>query len=222
MQLVTNAKPTIDINQISLQELEAVLDQKRREEKASAEKAQSDYKKKRDSFIKTAVASFCELSAALRQLKMKTLQRGHELHDEMFEVFEGKARPIKEFSMITEDGNYKLVIQKQERQALDETAEVAIGTIKEVFKQKFEARNKSMYNILDGLLIKNQKGDYDERLVAKLRKYESEIDDKDFSRALDDLSKAYYTSGSSTYCRAYRKNPQTGKWQDIPMQFSSF
>lgn len=215
-------KQAIDLNQISLEELEAVLNQKRREEKNSLEKAQADYKKRRDNFVKATVASFCELSAALKQLKMKTLQRGHELHDEMYEVFDKETRPLKEFSLMTEDGSHKLVIQKQERQALDETAEVAIGTIKEVFKQKFEARNKSMYNILDGLLIKNQKGDYDERLVAKLRKYEADVDDKDFSRALDDLSKAYYTSGSSTYCRVFAKNHQTGKWQDVPMQFSSF
>jgi hypothetical protein len=78
-----------------------------------------------------------------------------------------------------------------------------------------------MYKIIDDILMKNNKGDYDERLVAKLRSHEDDINDPEFSKALDDLAKAYYTFDTATYVRGYVKNLDTNKWEQIPMQFSS-
>lgn len=211
----------IDLTKVSVEELEKVLNQRKQEEKEATEKAQKNYKKKVDAFVKTKVAQMADLSAKMKALKMEILQRGNDLHEEMYEVYGKQPKELKEFSLISEDGMHKLTLQRTERQALDETAEVAISIIKEVFKAKFEARNKGMYEIIDGLLMKNQKGDYDERLVAKLRKYESTVDDKEFSNALDELSKAYYTCGTSTYARAYNKDAKNNKWVYVEMQFSS-
>lgn len=210
-----------DISQLSAAELEQLLAEKKKEERAKQLKSENDYKKERDEFVQTTVALFVDMSIKLKELKTDVLDRANLLHKRMYEVFEKEEKPLKQFSLITECGNYKLVVECSERATLDETGEVAIETIKEVFKRKFENRNKSMYNIIETILMKNNKGDYDERLIHKLRKHEPDINDPDFTKALEQLSKAYRTQQSATYCRAYKLNLSNNKWEDIPMQFSS-
>lgn len=209
------------IEEYSLEELKAQLKKKENAQKAEQAKKERLYQNERDSYVTDAVAAMKELSEKMSEFKHLAIQKGNELHRQMFDIFNKQEKDLKQFSLISKDGLSKIIIERQERQELDETAIVAIEAIKDVFKRKFSGRNQTMYKILDGILMKNRKGDYDERLVAKLRKYEQDIDDVEFSEALDRLSASYNVIGSATYLRAYTFNVELNRWDDIPMQFSS-
>ena len=206
--------------EMTASELEALLAEKKKTERQAKEKRQREYIKGRDLFISSIVTEMIELSAQMAELKKRALTIGNEKHDLLYEVFEKEPKELKKFTIVNEADDQKLEIQSADRQMLDESAEVAIAEIKEILREKFAARNKTVYNMLDAVMMKNNKGDYDERLVAKLRKWESDVNDQRFSDALDLLSQAYYITGTSMYVRAYVKNKRNG-WELINMQFSS-
>lgn len=206
--------------EMTAKELEALLAEKKKAERQAKEKRQREYIKSRDIFIASIVAEMMDLSMQMTVLKKRALTVGNEMHDLLYEVFEREPKELKTFTIVNEANNKKLEIQSADRQMLDESADVAIAEIKDILREKFAARNKTVYNMLDAVMMKNNKGDYDERLVAKLRKWESEINDERFSDALDLLSKAYYITGTSMYVRGYVKN-ERNQWQLVNMQFSS-
>lgn len=210
-----------DPNTMNSAELKALLAEKEKEERAAMQRKQSAYTNRKDDFIHLMIATATQQHEQLAAFKKEVVARGNELHDLMFEVFGKESKDLNKFSLISTDGKHKVEIDRAAKQNLDETAEVHITTIKQVFKDKFEIKNKTWFNILETILMKNAKGDYDERLVAKLRKYEDDINDPRFSEALDGLAKAYYVSDTATYARFYKKDEETNKWVSINVQFSS-
>lgn len=211
----------MEVQELSAKQLREMLAKKEAEERSDMLQRQRDYEREKEAFVIDAVAKFKDFNEALSIFKSYLLKRGNELHDKMWEVYGKEAKDLKQFSLQNSDKNLKLVIERQEKLQFDESAEVAIGIIKDVLKSKFEGRNKAMYNIIDGVLMKNKKGDYDERLVTKLRKYEGDVNSEEFSKALDILAKSYNTTGSSTYARAYILNEANSKMEDVCIQFSS-
>tara|TARA_Y100000782_G_scaffold111876_1_gene140916 strand:- start:9606 stop:10253 length:648 start_codon:yes stop_codon:yes gene_type:complete len=211
---------SIDFNQLSSSELERLLDEKRKKENQEQTRKKRKYTEDRDRFVLEMAERFSLLSRELKQLKNEAITRSGEFRDRAYDLQHRTPKKQRQFSLITEDGNCKLVVENQDHSAFNEHAQVAIERIKEILYNKFASRNKAMYNIINNILMKNNRGDYDPKLVAKLRKHEEDINNPEFSQALNELSKSYYSTGTATYLRVYVKD-ENNRWQDIPMQFSS-
>lgn len=205
---------------MSDEQLQEEIARRQKEKKTKAEAAKRQYENDKDNAINYALSKVRTLHNQMKEFKATCVQEFRELRDRAFELQNQEPKEQKRFAVVSKCGMFKVVVDNQEIKAFDEHAEVAINTIKDVLRDKFEQRNKTMYKIINDILIKNNEGDYDERLVAKLRKHESDIDDPRFSKALDELSKSYYTTGSATYVRFYEKN-DAGKFKDITLQFSA-
>jgi hypothetical protein len=211
----------MDISKMSAADLAKALKEKKAAEKAEKGKARKEYDTIRDNYIDTVFGKMEELSKVLREFKEESVSLGIELHAKMYEVLGREPKDgIDNYTLTSADGLKRVSIERQWRCEYDETSSVAIETIRDILREKFEGRNKGMYGIIDGILMKNGKGDYDERLVAKLRKHEEAVGDPRFSEALDTLAKAYRPTTSQTYIRAYRKDGH-GKWVDMVMNWSS-
>lgn len=205
----------------SAAELKAAWKKAQADEKAAKSNAKAKYEKDRDGFIVDTVQRMEQLSDLSRDLKTKSIATGTELRDKMYKALGREPKEgVDSYTVTTNDGTMKVVIETQFRCEYDETSTAAIDTIRQVLREKFEGRNKGMYGIIDGILLKNNKGDYDERLVAKLRKHEEAVDDQRFSEALTILANAYKPTTSQTYIRAYRRDT-TNKWREVTMNWSS-
>lgn len=217
--------PTIDIKKLSKAErakLNKELKEEARREKAQSAAKRDAYDALRDKYIETVFGKMDELSAVLRDFKEESVKLGLELHDKMYEAYDREKRDgIDHYSLVSADGLKKVTIERQWRCEYDESAEVAIAQMKEVLRDKFAGRNKGMYDMLESVLLKNNKGDYDEKLVAKLRKHKDTVNDARFTEALDILANSYKPSSSQTYIRAYRRDTDKGKWVDLTMNWSS-
>lgn len=212
--------PTTDINKLSAAELARLAKEARAKERAQADAKRREYDRLRDEYLETCFGKMAELSATLKEFKDHAVKLGLELHEKMYLAYDREPKEgIDSYTLTSSDGLRKVVIERQWRCEYDETSIMAIETIRQVLRDKFEGRNKGMYKIIDSILMRNTKGDYDERLVAKLRKHEEDVSDPRFSEALDLLAKSYRPTSSQTYIRAYRKDEQ-GRWQDITMNWS--
>lgn len=220
MSTESETTPVIDITKMTTKELKKYLAEKEQAEKAEREKEQRDYIRDRDRFIRSTMTEMLDLSAKLESLKRRTVTGANALHERMYLIKGVEPKELKSFQIVTEDGDLKLEVAKCEKTRLGEQAEVAIATIKRVLEEKFANRNKAMYGIINTLLETNRQGDYDERLVAKLSKHETDVDDADFSAALADLRQAFYAYDSATYARGYRLNETDNSWVNVNLQFS--
>lgn len=211
-----------DVNKMSVAQLEAELKKRKKREKTEKEVKRSEYERLRDEYLETTLGKMEELGGQLRAFKEDSVKLGLDLHEKMLDVFDRKKKEnVDNYTLTNQAGTIRIQIERNWMCEYDETGQVAIDTIREVLREKFEPRNKGMYAIIDGILMKNNKGEYDERLVARLRKHEEAVGDPRFSEALDILARSYRPTHSRTYIRAYRRPKADGKWQEVPMNWSS-
>ncbi len=204
--------------------LKAAWKKAQAEEKADRERSRKEYDHLRDKFLETTFGKMYELSQAQQEFKSEAIKLGLEVHDKMYEAYGREKREgIDHYSLVSTDGLKRLTMERKHLCEYDETVEVGITLVRDVLRDKFADRSKKAYRMLESVLMKNKKGDYDEALVAKLRKHAEEVDnDPRFIEALDIISRAYRPTGASQlYLRAHRKETTDGRWIDIPMNWSS-
>jgi hypothetical protein len=211
----------VDPRTLSTQELRALLREREAEEGKERHALRKAYEADRDAYVSGLMQQMGELHERMAALKRTAIAEGEALHQRMYAAYgRVKRRDLDHFSLTSGDGSMKVVIERQHRCAYDDTSLVAIETIRQVLRDRFEGRNKALYAIIDGVLMKNSKGDYDERLVARLRKHEASVNDARFSEALDLLARAYRPTSTQTYLRAYRKGAD-GRWAELSMSWSA-
>jgi len=207
--------------ELTLEELQSLLAKKQKEQKLEQKQKINAYYRDRDAFIGDTVKEFKELQKHLKQLKYTSIEKGTELYNKVFSLHE-KELPAdrKTISLQNDSKTQKIVIDRQEKMAFTEEADVAITGIKDFFRNKFAGRSKTVYSLLDTILSKNKAGDYDPRLLAKLRKEVNEINDSELTSNFTLLENSQTVVGASLYLRAYEKD-SNGKWKDIVVQFST-
>ena len=210
-----------EVHEMSTDELKQLLAKREKEQKTEHKKKISNYENKRNDFVVKTANRFLEIQEILKDFKIESMQVGNAMHREMYEVFGKEEKETKQFQLVSDDGNFKLVIQSQEKFSFDETAEVHINTIKQVLEDKFASRNKTMYKILTSLLIKNGKGDWNSNKVLELSNFIDDVKDERFTEAIKGLRHSAHHSGTAKYFNAYEKNQETKAWQNISIQFST-
>jgi hypothetical protein len=209
---------TVDLSKLSVEELKAAIAEKEKAQKNDSERRKEAYIADRDKFITETVNKLEAFRTMLKEFKEETFISGKTLHEQMFDIFGREHKELQSFHLETENGQYKLQFERRPIFKFDETAQVGIDLIKEILDKEY--KGEKSYKHLQDILTKNSQGDYDERLVAKLRKRESEIEDRRFPEALNILSAAQYISGTALYVRGYKRNDNK-QWEELSIQFSS-
>lgn len=210
----------INIDDLSEEQLADALEKKRKAKESKAAKARSLYSKDKETFCEDTAKQFDELHKQLKSLKETACSTANELYERMYEIAGKEPKPTKSFTLKNADDTIKIQIDRQERFEFTPEAIVHINAIKDIFKAKFSERNKAMYAILDGLLVKNSKAEYDPKLLAKARRQVRDLEDTELINEFDKLDECQQVTGSANYCRLYRRTAD-GKWQDISLQFSA-
>lgn len=210
----------IELANLSEAELQAELAKRKKLREKESKEKEKQLNEDRENLINNVVAAFSTYHDELKAMKREVIDESNNLYRRMYAIHGKEPRDVKEFTLVNKKQDKKLQIQTQERMTFTDEAKIAIDAIRDFFKRKFASRSKAIYNILDTILMRNGKGDYDPKLLAKLRKQVDQIDDPELTEAYELLEKSQVVVGSATYLRAYRKDEQ-GKWKDIVLQFSS-
>jgi len=217
----TQIKPQgLELASLSEIDLEAEIARRKKVKKAVKEKAENEYFKDKEDFLDHTASKFIQIHNEMKELKQYSISEANKLYERMYTI-EGKTpKAVNSFTLKNRTDTIKVTVDRQEKFEFTDEAMVHITAIREIFKQKFEARNKGLYNILDGLLIKNTKMEYDPKLLAKARRQVRELGDDNLISEFDKLDECQQVSGSSLYCRLHVRDAQ-GKWKDVSLQFSS-
>ena len=209
---------TKSITEMSSAELMQLAKQKEAAENQQQSQRKIAYAKDKESFLNEVSMRFKDAQDILEILKKETIVHSENFNSLKYEL-EGK--PVKDAkSFELKNDRIKIIVETQERFDFNDEAIVHIGAIKDIFREKFEARNKGFYNLLDGILIKNSKGEYDAKLLTKARKQVRELGDEKLMEAFDKLNDCLIVVGSAKYCRVYTKDDKN-RWRDVSLNFSS-
>ena len=211
---------TLDLSKLTAKDLKAELARREKAEKVKAAKERTDYEADNEEFLNHTIGKFQQLKSELKELKDYTIKEANKLYHRMYAINDKESPEVNTFSRINKAQTIKITVDRQDKMKFTDEASVHINSIKDIFKAKFEDRNKGMYKIMDGLLIKGSKGEYDPKLLAKARRQVRELGYEDLIVEFDKLDECQIVEGTSLYCRAYMKN-DAGKWEDVSLNFSS-
>lgn len=213
----------IDVSQMTdaqVEEFERKLAERRKATESQKKKIKAAFENEKEQFVIETVEQFQAANELLTELKKVTLEHANRLFAQMFEINGKEAKSQNSFTFKSKDGRMKITVEKQERFEFTTEAIVHITAIRDIFREKFQGRNKGFYNLLDGILMKNTKGDYDAKLLTRARRQVNELGDEQLIAEFDKLVDCQQVTGSAMYCRAHILDDKD-KWQDINVQFSS-
>lgn len=210
----------MNLETLSREELQAELDRRAKAKETAQKKAEKDYEADKEAYLEHQAAKFKQLHKAMAELKEHAIKEANKLYDRMYEVKGKEPKAVNSFTLKNKADTVKVTVDRQERFEFTDEAMVHINAIRDIFKSKFEERNKGLYKILDGLLIKNSKMEYDPKLLAKARRQVRELGDKNLINEFDKLDECQKVTRSSLYCRLHVRDDNK-KWQDVSLQFSS-
>lgn len=210
----------VDLSVLSAEELQQALDEKKKVQKAEELKARKSFEQEKNDFCNTSASKFKQMRNELAELKTFVITEANKLYERMYEINGKEAKDVKTFTLKNADDTVKIVVDRQERFEFTDEATVHINTVKDIFREKFAQRNQGLYNLLDGLLVRNSKQDYDPRLLSRARRQIRELGHEALTEAFDKLYDCQIVVGTSLYCRVYERDKQS-KYKDIVLQFSA-
>lgn len=212
----TKTKP---ISEMTKAEIQAYLADQEKADKKAQRELQSEFHQDKNAFIEHSAGKFQQMHRELRDLKEHLLVEANKLYERMYTMKDKEPKDTKSFTLKNEQDTVKITVDRQERFEFTDEAMVHINAIKDIFKEKFAKRNMGMYKIMDGLLIKGGKGEYDPKLLAKARRQVRELGDDNLIAEFDELDECQRVTGTSLYGRCHIRDSKD-KWQEITLNFS--
>lgn len=211
---------TLDLSTLSAADLKAELERREKAEKAKTQAEQKAYDKDNEDFIIHSISKAQQLHTELSEFKDVTIREANNLYHRMYELQGKEPKEVKQFSRISKCGTMKVTVDMQERFMFTDEAEVHLSAIQDIFKNKFQDRNKGFYNFFEKVMMRNTKGEFDPKLLYKAKKEARELGEQSIIDELSKLDECQRVIGTSLYCRFYVKDSKN-KWKDVSLNFSS-
>lgn len=209
---------TKPITEMSASEIEAFLKQKKAAENQQQQNRKKAYETDKENFLKEVLSRFTDARGILETLKNETITHSENFNALKYQLEDKAVKEAKSFEL--KNDNVKIVVENQDKFDFNDSAIVHINAIKDIFRAKFEGRNKGFYNLLDSILMKNAKGDYDAKLLNKARRQAKELGDDALMEEFDKLNDCLVVVGTAKYVRVYTKDDKN-RWKDVSLNFSS-
>ena len=209
---------TKPISEYTAAELKELAKQKEAAEQSKQIARKQAYEKDKQTFLSDVALKFLDVQNILSTLKNEVIEHSENFNMLKYELEGKKVKEAKSFEL--KNDKVKIVVETQERFDFNDNAIVHINAIKDIFREKFENRNKGFYNLLDSILMKNSKGDYDAKLLTKARRQVKELGDEALMSEFDKLNDCLIVVGTAKYARVYTKDDKN-RWKDVSLNFSS-
>lgn len=208
------------INELSAEEMEAVLNHKRKMEVEQQENEKRAYEAERDSDMGELIALALEVESKSCLLKKLTHAK-MEKHQEKLNEY-GKIRSNSKggFTLMHSDKTIRIKRRRDTQPTWDERSTKALELIHAFLYDTVKKRDKDLFEMLIGFLVKNKKGDLDYASVMNLLSHETRFDDPRWKEGLR-LLKQSYSNFLKGYQYDFEKQNEEGKFERIELNFSA-
>lgn len=216
-----NITETKSSKELTTQELEALLKKRKAAEAKKLEKERAEYEANRDEKVFNMLNTARTLMKELGEFK----QYCHiEMDKQSIKLAEyGKLRSNSKggFMLKNGDDSLRVVRRRDTEPSWDERAVKGEALIKDFLSDCIKKRDAKLYEILIGFLERNANGDMEYSRVMDLYKHEDKYDDARWKEGLR-LMKESFSNHFKAYGYEFKtRNEETGKWENILLNFSS-
>ena len=211
--------PVRSIEDMTPDEIEQYLANKRKAEKAKAEKERKAYEAETDYRVNTIFGLVEQAHDFLSSLH-KTCHVEMEKQEEQLAKY-GKINKSSKggFSIDNSDKSLRITRTRATKPHWDERSKKGVEILKEFLATTAKKRDTKLYNLLMGFLEKNQAGELEYSRVMLLLKHENEFSDPEWVEGIR-LLKEGYSNYFEGYGYQFKKKNASGKWETVLLNFS--
>ncbi len=210
---------TVDITQLSVAELEGLLTEKKQNEARQLEKERREYEQERDKDMAELVTLALEIEKKEKQLKELTHAKMAKHQEKLNEYGKIPSNSKGGFSLTHSDKSLRIIRRRDTQPTWDERSTKALELIHAFLYDTVKKRDKDVFEMLIGFLVKNKKGDLDYASVMNLLNHETRFDDSRWKEGLR-LLKQSYSSHLNGYQYYFETQGDDGKFRRIELNFS--
>lgn len=208
-------------DQLSVEELKALLEEKEKAQRALLEKKRKQYETKRNKIMQVLCQTATLNNKRLSTFKQKAFELLLSFREEMLDYGDLRGGKNNKGSFMLKDDKYKIEFSSQVIKRFDERAQMAEELMKEFLKTFVKKRDTEVFELVNSLLARNEKtGDFDINLINRLYSLENRFEDENWRKAIRLFKEAYTPDSTAQYIRFYIRD-ENNKWQLINLNFSS-
>ena len=172
----------------------------------------------RDDFIREAFAQILPLREQMAELKAQQMADANAFIDLSVEQY-GAKRSVKGNTMLTSfDGKQRIIIAQADVLHFDERLQAAKALIDECLNEWTQDSSAELKTFVLQAFDVSKEGKINVRKVLELRKLE--IDDDKWKRAMQAIADSLHTQATREYIRYYQRNEETGKYEQVVLDFA--
>lgn len=215
---------TINIKNLTESERKELMEQiatEQKKERIALNKKRKTYEANRERRIQKTIKGVSAIETAISKFKQELSVMMQDQHQELEEFGQIPSKSKGGFSIISKDGNFKITRSRDTDPKWDETAHKGVELVKKfLVDQGLESNNPGIYNLLMGLISKNEAGELEYSKVMHFIKHESEFEDPEWKEGLR-LIKEGYSIDFKKFGYQFFKKDAEGKFKNIVVNFSN-
>lgn len=210
-----------ELNELSAKDLEKLLVQKKREEKAARLEKKQAYETERDKLVWPLVEAAKRLHGQMSAFKSDAMSSMEGFRETAKEYGDIKSNSKGGFTLRTKDGKYKIALERNIKSEYDERADQAEQLLKDFLADKVKKRDLKAYKAIEALLTRNHKtGKFNPIAINSLLSIEDNYDDERWNKAMQLFKESYRILDVSMNISFYEKD-KMGRDIMIPLTFAS-
>ncbi len=212
---------TIDLKQLTVEDIEALLEQKRSEQQEEKKNRRSAYEGIRaDVVVRIENAVRC-VAMDVQSLFDFVVNETEAFYSIMGEY--GALRREGQMSYQLQEGDFRIEVKSNKVKKFDERADIAASRLIEFLQNWIIASQKGtedpMYQLAMTLLEKNKYGDLDYKSISKLYELEEDFGSKEYSEIMTLFRESHLVEGTATNYYFWQKN-KMGVWVKLEPSFN--
>lgn len=210
----------MDVQELSLQELEAALAVKKKEEREKKAMKKAVYEQDRDRLVENLLSRAKVLHNQMRDYKQYCMEQLEKFRGEALEYGDIRSNSKGGFSLRHEKSQDMVVLERNSIPEYDERAQMAESLIKEFLEDTVKKKDLQTYKTIAALLERNKKGDYTPGRVASLLKIKDNYSDPRWVKAME-LYEEGFRIREISYSVSFYTKDQMGKDKALVLTFAS-
>ena len=214
----------VNLKELSPKDRKELMDQLAKEqkaEKAAQSKQRKEYDRNREKRIQKCIRGVDKIEKLMQVFKEEVSEMMSLQHDELDEFGLIPTKSKGGFSIVSNDGNYKITRSRDTDPKWDEIAHKGVELVQQfLVEEGAESAKPGIFNLLMGLIAKNEAGELEYSKVMQFIKHESEFDNPKWKEGLR-LIKEGYSIEFKKFGYQFFKKDKEGKFKSISINFSN-
>lgn len=214
----------IDLKNLSDDDRQKLMEQLAKEEKAKRverNKRRKIYEKNREKRIQKSIKGLLRVEKIISEFKDEISEMMAQQHLELDEFGLIPTKSKGGFSILSNDGNFKITRTRDTDPKWDETALKGAQIIKEFLIERGEfSGDQETQQLLMSLLQKNDQGDLEFSKVMILLQHEDTYQDTNWKEGLKLLKEGYHVEFKKFGYQFFKKDSE-GKFKPVIINFSN-